>query len=141
MGLDAKVRMRLLEAARQAATLAYAPYSKFKVGAAVLDERGQIHTGANIENSSYGLTVCAERTAIFRAVLSGARRIEAIAVTCPAATLQSGPGESMPCGACRQVIAEFTSAEGAIFVDRVGDFTLAELLPQPFRLSVPSTVS
>ncbi len=93
---------------------------------------GTVHTGVNIENASYGLTICAERVAIFAALASGATRITALAlaVETPPATVE----ESMPCGACRQVMAEFMDQASVISVDGFGDFTLAELLPQPFRL-------
>ena len=83
---------------------AHAPYSKFRVGAAVADEAGRIHVGCNVENASYGLTVCAERNAVAAAVAAGARRIVAVAVASG-----SRPPAS-PCGACRQVLAEFAGA-------------------------------
>jgi cytidine deaminase len=123
----------LMQAAREASRSAYCPYSRFHVGAAVL-AGGRIYPGANIENASYGLTVCAERTAVFRAILDGVTRIEAVAVACVDATDGSEPNLSMPCGACRQVLAEFGGPETPILVDRVGRFTLAELLPLAFRL-------
>lgn len=91
----------LLDAARDASTRAYAPYSRFHVGAAVLADDGRIFASANIENASYGLTSCAERNAIFAAVYAGARRIVAIAIHTPTERAVS------PCGACRQVIYEF----------------------------------
>ncbi|WZO96518.1 cytidine deaminase [Isosphaeraceae bacterium EP7] len=124
----------LMQAAREASRSAYCPYSRFHVGAAVL-AGGRIYPGANIENASYGLTVCAERTAVFRAILDGATRIEAVAVACVDAQDGSEPTHAMPCGACRQVLAEFCGPETPILVDRVGRFTLAELLPLAFRLS------
>jgi cytidine deaminase len=123
----------LLEAAREASRSAYCPYSKFHVGAAVLAD-GKVFTGANIENASYGLTICAERTAVFAAILAGATHIEAIAVACVDAPEGSGPEGLMPCGACRQVIAEFAGPETPVLVDRVGRLTLADLLPNAFRL-------
>ncbi len=128
MDLDA-----LLEAARAASRSAYCPYSNFHVGAAVL-AGGTIYTGANVENASYGLTVCAERTAAFAAVLAGHKRIEAIAVACVDAPEGCDPGLLMPCGACRQVLAEFAGLETPVVVDRVGRLTMADLLPMPFRL-------
>lgn len=94
----------LLAAARAAATRAYVPYSHFPVGAAVLTDDGTIVSGCNIENASYGLTVCAERVAIFRAVASGYGTIRAIAVVAPRAR------GTTPCGACRQVINEFKAS-------------------------------
>lgn len=91
----------LVEVAKKARLASYSPYSKFKVGAAVLTKSGKIYSGCNIENASYGLTNCAERTAIFKAVSDGERELTALAVVadteCPVS----------PCGACRQVIAEF----------------------------------
>ena len=123
----------LLEAARAASRTAYCPYSKFPVGAAVL-AGGRIFTGANVENASYGLTICAERTAAFAAVLAGSSRIEAVAVACVAAPAGADPALLMPCGACRQVLAEFAASESPIIVDRAGTFTLAQLLPLAFRL-------
>jgi cytidine deaminase len=124
----------LLEAARAASRRAHCPYSNFHVGAAVWAD-GQIFTGANVENASYGLTICAERTAAFAAVLAGARRIEAVAVACVDAPEGSHPALLMPCGACRQVLAEFAGADTPVVVDRAGTYTLAELLPHAFRLS------
>ncbi|MBX6313168.1 MAG: cytidine deaminase [Isosphaeraceae bacterium] len=123
----------LLQAARAASQAAYCPYSQFHVGAAVL-AGGRIFTGANIENASYGLTICAERTAVFAAVLAGASRIEAVAVACVDAPAGSDPALLMPCGACRQVLAEFAGPETPVFVEGAGTFTLAELLPHAFRL-------
>ncbi len=101
MSLAAAARRRLVTAARRAARNAYAPYSRFRVGAAVLTRSGRVFTGANVENASYGLTNCAERTAVFAAVAAGERRIVAVAVYTP--TRRPTP----PCGACRQVIREF----------------------------------
>ena len=123
----------LLEAARGASRSAYCPYSRFHVGAAVW-AGGRIFAGANVENASYGLTICAERTAAFAAILAGVGRIEAVAVACVDAPEGSDPALHMPCGACRQVLAEFAGPEVPVVVDRVGTFSLAELLPQAFRL-------
>jgi len=122
-----------MAAAREASRLAYCPYSHFHVGAAVW-AKGTIFQGANVENASYGLTVCAERTAVFAAVLAGAPRIEALAVSCVDAPTGSEPSLLMPCGACRQVLAEFASSDAPVIVDQVGTFTLAEILPMAFRL-------
>ncbi len=91
----------LIEAARAAREKAHAPFSKFKVGAAIEDEHGHIFTGCNIENASYGLTICAERVAIFKAVSEGAGKLLRIAV------VADTPGLTPPCGACRQIIWEF----------------------------------
>src|SRR3954453_13398398 len=95
----------LLEAARAASRSAYCPYLRFRVGAAVW-AGGRIFAGANVENASYGLTICAERTAIFAAVTAGVTRIEAVALACPDVPDGTDPFLSMPCGACRQVMAE-----------------------------------
>ncbi len=123
----------LLARARQAATAAHAPYSQFRVGAAVR-AGGAVYTGCNVENASYGLAICAERVAIFAAIAAGAKRIEAIAVACVDAAPDAAPGSLMPCGACRQVMAEFGAADLPVHVDRAGTFTLAQLLPQAFAL-------
>ena len=123
----------LLEAARAASRSAYCPYSHFHVGAAVR-AGDRIFTGANIENASYGLTVCAERTAAFAAILAGATRIDAVAIACVDAPEGCAPTSLMPCGACRQVLAEFAHPDTPVVVDRAGTFTLAQLLPLAFRL-------
>src|SRR5512143_1656619 len=91
----------LLEAALAARENAFAPFSKFKVGAAVEDEDGGIHTGCNVENATYGLTVCAERVALFKAISEGARKFRRVAVAADTEVL------TPPCGACRQVLWEF----------------------------------
>jgi cytidine deaminase len=101
--LPASVVRRLENSARAAARTAYSPYSKFPVGAAVLSGSGKIYTGCNIENASYGLCNCAERTAIFTAAAAGERTLRAVVVYTPT------PTPTMPCGACRQVINEFGS--------------------------------
>ena len=109
---------------------AYAPYSKFTVGAAVETADGRRFTGANIENASYGLAICAERTAVFAAVLAGAKDIAAIAVTGPDGVT------TPPCGACRQVLAEFGGPAVPVSFARADggwtDTTLGELLPLSF---------
>ncbi|HEX3478462.1 MAG TPA: cytidine deaminase [Kofleriaceae bacterium] len=118
-------------AARDAQRRAYAPYSRFRVGAAVR-AAGEIFEGANIENASYPLAICAERTAVFAAVLSGAHRLEAVAVCTDA----SPP--SSPCGACRQVLLEFAPDPAAVTVTAINprgerrSWTLAELIPDGF---------
>lgn len=131
--VDPAQRQALLAAARQAADRAYAPYSRFRVGAAVLAE-GRIHAGCNVENASFGLTICAERNAVFHAIAAGARRLEAVALACPDAPEGALLDTRMPCGACRQVIAEFARPDIPLFVAGAGDFRLDELLPRPFRL-------
>ena len=119
----------LLDAARGAAANAYAPYSRFCVGAAVLADDGRVFTAANVENASYGLTSCAERNAIFAAVCAGVRSIVAVAIHTPTGTPVS------PCGACRQVIHEF-GAEAVVVsgCDTGGTrrWSMAELLPDAF---------
>jgi cytidine deaminase len=130
MTLDPALYALLVDEARNAATAAHCPFSGFPVGAAVATERG-IFTGCNIENASFGLTMCAERVAIFSAIAHGARRIQALAVTCPNA--EAGALHSrMSCGACRQVLAEFADPSAVIIVDQVGTFSLAQLLPEAF---------
>ena len=116
--------------AREASQCAYAPYSGFAVGAAILASTGEMYAGANVENASFGLTICAERNAIFQAVAQGMRRIEVVVVYTPT------PAATAPCGACRQVIHEFGS--DALIVCCTDDataerrYTLAELLPGAF---------
>jgi cytidine deaminase len=123
----------LIQAARAAARNAHAPYSKFHVGAAVLDADGTVTVGANVESASYGLTCCAERTALFSAYVNGHTHPVELAVTCPDGDAGGDPNSVMPCGACRQVISEL-AADAVIHVDGVGSFSTDELLPQPFRL-------
>jgi cytidine deaminase len=119
----------LVRKAVEARKLAYAPYSHFRVGAALLAKDGRIFTGCNVENASYGLTVCAERVALFKAVSEGAREFLAIAVAC-------GEGPCAPCGACRQVLYEFAPDLLVIMADGDGKNwqtrKLGELLPQGF---------
>lgn len=120
----------LIETARQYREHSYSPYSRFKVGAAVLTAGGKVYGGCNIENSSYGLTVCAERTAIFKAVSEGEREFEALAVIAGTA------GPCSPCGACRQVMADFKIPR-IIMANLRGEVktaSLAELLPFAFGL-------
>lgn len=119
----------LVSAARQARERAYAPYSHFSVGAAVEGDDGRIYTGCNVENSSYGLTSCAERNAVFAAVAAGCRKIQSVAVA-------ADEDYTLPCGACRQVLAEF-SAEYIILTAKNGQYRVVkatELFPQPFSL-------
>ena len=125
----------LLERARSAAKAAYAPYSNFRVGAAVITDVG-IFTGCNVENTSYGLSMCAERNAIFAAAAAGARIIRSVAVSCIDAKPELGLSGRMPCGACRQVIVEFAdrNSEVSVVVDGAGVWTVEELLPESFRL-------
>jgi cytidine deaminase len=123
---------RLLDLARQAARNAYAPYSKFPVGAAVVTQSGRTATGCNVENASYGLTVCAERAAVFAAIAAGgAERLTAVAIHSPRAR------PCPPCGACRQVLAEFGGDDLAVILEQADGsprvLTLGQLLPEAFR--------
>ena len=121
-------RRALLEAAAAARANAYAPYSRYAVGAALLADDGRIYSGVNVENASYGLTVCAERNAVAAMVVSGPRRILAMAVC----TANGGS----PCGACRQVLREFAALEAPVYLGaadgQVHDTTLGALLPRSF---------
>lgn len=122
---------QLTEAAREASQQAYAVYSNFRVGAAVLTGEGRVFVGCNVENISYGLTICAERAAVFAAVVGGMREIVAVVVYTPT----SEP--TTPCGACRQVLAEFNDNMIIRMVCKGGKFvehSLAELLPHSFGL-------
>jgi len=127
LALDPTLTARALAAQHRA----YAPYSKFRVGAAI-QMSGQVFDGANVENASYGLCTCAERTAVVAAVLAGARRLEAVAVCTDA----SPP--SSPCGACRQVLLEFAPDPAAVSVVAINPqgerraWTLAQLIPDGF---------
>ena len=124
----------LLAAAREAQSSAYAPYSNFPVGAAVLVSDGSIYRGSNVENASFGLTICAERVALFNAISDGRLDIVAVAV------VTSAPKLCKPCGACRQVIAEFSQADNPIIVlsaTQSGETemqTITALLPDTFTL-------
>ncbi|MBI1293279.1 cytidine deaminase [bacterium] len=127
--IDEKTIETLITAAREVQSRAHAPYSRFHVGAALLTESGEIVTGCNVENASYGLTICAERSAITRSVAQGSGR--------PVACLVVGPTEGplTPCGACRQVLHEFNPEMAIICVGKNGSKivrTAAELLPYSF---------
>ncbi|MDI6828837.1 MAG: cytidine deaminase [Armatimonadota bacterium] len=124
---------KLIEVARGAVERAYAPYSKFRVGAAVLGESGKIYAGSNVENASFGLTVCAERVAILKAVSEGEKTVKAVAIA------NSTGNVAFPCGACRQVIAEFAPKGEDVQIYLVSDqgveaHILADLLPHAFKL-------
>lgn len=119
----------LILAARRASEKAYAPYSKIKVGSALLTDIG-VFTAANVENASYSLTMCAERIAFFKAVNNGAKDFKAIAVHSPNIF-------PIPCGACLQVMAEFADEDFIIIVDGAGmseEYTLKQLLPHRFKI-------
>ena len=125
-------RSELVLAAGLARLTAVAPWSKFAVGAALLTRRGAIITGANVESASYGLTCCAERVALFKALTDGHRDFTAIAI------VAAVPGGVMPCGACRQLLAEYAPkarvwVADAADVTRSREFTVAGLLPGAFR--------
>jgi cytidine deaminase len=123
---------KLLEAAVAARENAHAPFSKFKVGAAVEDQTGQIFTGCNVENATYGLTVCAERVAVFKAISEGARKFTRIAVAADTDVL------TPPCGACRQILWEFCGNAELILVNLQGkteSFRMKDLFPRPFDAS------
>ena len=122
------IEQALLSAAREAAQNAYAPYSNFKVGAAVLTKSGKVFSGCNVENASYGLTICAERVALFKAVSEASSDIDVLAL--------SSVGGVTPCGACRQVLAEFNAQLQVLIGDGEGKpvrrSSLADLLPHAF---------
>ena len=128
---DEALIQKLYAAAKEAAGNAFAPFSHFHVGAALLAVDGQMFTGCNVENSSYGVTICAERTALVKAVSEGVRKFAAIAVV-------SQDGEAWPCGVCRQMLYEF-SPEMLVITgteDHPEVVTLEELLPHGFRLNI-----
>lgn len=122
----------LIQYAQRGMEQAYAPYSNFRVGAALLAKSGNIYLGCNIENSSYGATNCAERTAIFKAVSEGEREFEAIAIVCSNGT------KAYPCGICLQVMSEFLPDGKVILEDENGiqTYKVSELLPSAFRLDI-----
>lgn len=127
MAIDPETQRKLIEAATEARKHSYAPYSNYKVGAALLTKSGKIYTGCNIENAAYTPTICAERTAIYKAVSEGARDFIAVAVV----TSDGGA----PCGVCRQVMREFAEEMIVIKADINGSYTsgsLSELLPDSF---------
>jgi cytidine deaminase len=122
----------LQAAALTARENAYAPYSKFRVGAALEDASGRVHTGCNVENSTYGLTLCAERVAVFKAISEGARAFRRIAIAADTETL------TPPCGACRQILWEFCGDIEIVLVNLGGKsevLQLKELLPRAFDAS------
>ncbi len=133
--ISSEIRQTLIQKAEEVVHNSYSPYSQFKVGCALLTETNQIYTGTNVENASYGLTICAERNAVFSAVAKEGpnMRLKAVVITSlPHAHLTS------PCGACRQVIAEFGKNIPVIFPNGTTyiDVCLEDLLPHQFVLSV-----
>jgi cytidine deaminase len=131
MKIDSK---KLVAAAAKARLGSVSPYSKFKVGAALLTERGEIIGGANVESASYGLTCCAERVALFKALTDGKKDFIAVAVV---ARWDGGP---MPCGACRQLLAEYAPGAKVFIADsddlgKIRTFTVRKLLPAAFTLA------
>ena len=123
----------LMDMAKEASKKSYSPFSRFAVGASVLAKSGKIYTGCNIENSSFGMTICAERCAIFKAVSEGEREISAVAIYSPNAD------DCNPCGACRQVMFEFQDEEKSveIITENMGNLVvrkLDEYLPYGFKI-------
>lgn len=134
MELGSEILDELIKGAISARKMAYAPYSNYRVGAAALGTSGKLYLGSNVENASYGLSVCAERVAIFKAVSEGERQIRAVAVCADEETV------AYPCGACLQVMAEFQPEDMQMLVvlcTPSGNYhmhQLSELMPNPFRL-------
>ena len=126
---------KLIEAAKKAREKAYCPYSGFSVGAALMTKSGKIYEGANIENSSFSATVCAERVALFSAIISGEREFSGVAIA-------GGKGDALseacpPCGVCRQALSEFCEKDMKVYIvgeNNVIETTLGELLPLSFSL-------
>lgn len=122
------------ELAKEAAHNAYAPYSQFRVGAVIIDANGGLHSGCNVENASYGLSLCAERNALTKAVVSGIQDLRALVIYTPTDDIIS------PCGACRQVLCEFLEPEAPIIsVNQKGEqrqWTMGELMPDAFTPKV-----
>ena len=122
----------MIKLAEKASKNSYSPYSKFPVGACVLAESGEVYLGCNFENSSFGLTICAERNAIGTAIANGEKKIKAVAIFSPKMD------DCEPCGACRQVMAEFQTKDGLDVITKVGDkikiTKLKKLLPYSFVL-------
>ncbi len=131
--ITAALKSRLLQAAREVLGKAYAPYSGFRVGAALLTDQGHLFSGANVENASYGLTLCAERAAVAAAVASEGPGLKIMAL----AVVGEAPGACPPCGACRQVLREFGADAVVIYFGPEGlvQRRLEELLPEGFSLN------
>lgn len=121
---------KLIESAKESLKRAYAPYSKYYVGASVEDEKGNIYTGCNIENISYGATMCAERVAIFNAISNGSKKIKKIVIV-------SSGNIPYPCGMCRQIMSEFMDKDGIVILehnDKIESYSLDEIMPYIFKL-------
>ena len=132
--MDETLLAELIDRARAVAERAYVPASGYRVGATVLAEDGEIYAGCNVENASLGLTICAERSAVCQAVAAGARALRAVVVSTP------GRKPAAPCGACRQVLAEFGTDMQVVLVgdeEAVVHTTLDTLLPRPFTFRAP----
>ena len=122
----------LISAARQSRERAHAPFSKFKVGAAIEDSEGRVFTGCNVENATYGLTICAERVAVFKAISEGAGKLKRIAIVAETDVL------TPPCGACRQILWEFCDDAELILANLSGkqeSILLKDIFPRPFDAS------
>lgn len=132
--LSANERQELIRRAVSIAEAAYAPYSKFRVGSAVLGQAG-IYAGTNVENASWGLSLCAERSALSAAIAAGDREIRAIAVACIDADLSGPTAGLMPCGACRQWIAELAPEATVLIANRAEEYSIDDLLPSAFRFA------
>ena len=126
----------LVLAARAAARQAYSPYSGWRVGAAIEFVDGRVTRGVNVENVSYGLTICAERTAVVAGVTAGSRRLRRVALSCTDQSGQRVPSVT-PCGACLQVLAEFGDGDTEVLIDGGGRFQLRDFLPRPFAAAGP----
>jgi cytidine deaminase len=130
-GTSSRMYSKLITAAKEARKHAYCPHSKIKVGAAVLTQKGNIYTGSNVENASFSLSNCAERTAIFKAVSEGERKFVAVAISI------DKPYTPSPCGACRQVISEFGSSIDVVTQGEKGKLKvvkISELMPNSFKM-------
>lgn len=128
MKIDGKTRNLIIKESKEAKNFSYSPYSNFRVGAALLTSGNRIVTGANVENASYGLSMCAERVALFKAVSSGESRFKALAVS-------SDKKGVIPCGACLQALLEFSEGLAVFYQDKAGKYkalSLKELLPKGF---------
>ncbi len=132
--LGAAIARRLVDEACSAARQAYAPYSNFRVGAAVLGGDGAVYKGANIENASFGLGTCAERVALAAAIANGERDIVAIAIACVDAPMDSPLAQRMPCGACRQWFQELAPQAEIFILGEDRSFRVHDLLPMAFSL-------